>query len=241
MMYVGVVRGQPNTGKARFISVIVGSQELKWDLSKILKKPGLRKDVLLFSEALGESTCQGWTFHSSENCDPLLYGYRGLMIEWDFQNEVYRVNSQEQRLLVADEVFWRADDFHRLYTPYQCLVGAAVMTSCKTINLGAGDDETLAEYMLSLLGSANNCGEIQPVYRPLSRRCIRMAAARRAPSLNQTKSDINRTPVCLTSASICSESGPSKRSWFLQAVVWLCLKLHTESILHRLYQQFSTS
>lgn len=212
MLYVGVVRGQPKTGKARFISVIVGSQELKWDLYKILKKPGLRKDVLLFAEGLNKSNGRGWTFHSSEDCDPLLYGYRGLMIEWDFQSEVYRISGQEQRLVIADEMVWRPDDFHRLYTPYQCLVGAAVMTSCKTVNLGAGDDETLAEYMLSLLGSANNCGEIQPVYRPLSRRCIRMAAIRKASSLNQTKDDVNRMSLRLTSASVCKDLGPSKRS-----------------------------
>jgi hypothetical protein len=78
-----------------------------------------------------------WTFHSlsaataaitGRRCDPLLYGYRGLAVLWDFARGGYTVDESSGGLNYFDEsVVSRYDDFHRLYCPYRRLVGADVM------------------------------------------------------------------------------------------------------------------
>lgn len=50
---LGAVRGEhllASTSIAPRLSVIVGQRELKWELDEILKRPGLRKELFLFSD-----------------------------------------------------------------------------------------------------------------------------------------------------------------------------------------------
>ena len=55
---IGAVRGRPKVpeGAPKFISVIIGSKELKWNLYEIFKKSALRKE-LLPNTALVDSCC----------------------------------------------------------------------------------------------------------------------------------------------------------------------------------------
>jgi len=76
----------------KYISVIVGQRELKWNLYEILKKPGLRKETLLFTDDVDlDDPFPPWTFHTSDQRNPMLYGYRALVIEWDFNKAGYKV------------------------------------------------------------------------------------------------------------------------------------------------------
>ena len=80
-----------------------------------------------------------WTCHTvsaatasatggARRCDPLLYGYRGLAVLWDFARGGYTVDESSEGLNYFDEmVVSRYDDIHRLYCPYRRLVGADVM------------------------------------------------------------------------------------------------------------------
>ena len=37
-----------------------------------------------------------WTFHTSARCEPMRYGYRGQIIERDYVNACYRLNSEDE-------------------------------------------------------------------------------------------------------------------------------------------------
>jgi len=37
-----------------------------------------------------------WTFHTSSRCEPMRYGYRGQIIETDYVNGCYRLNSEDE-------------------------------------------------------------------------------------------------------------------------------------------------
>lgn len=37
-----------------------------------------------------------WTFHTSSRCDPMRYGYRGQIIEKDYVNDSFRLNSEDE-------------------------------------------------------------------------------------------------------------------------------------------------
>ena len=57
---LGAVRGQhalESTIIAPRLSVIVGQRELKWELDDILKRPGLRKELFLFSDDIEVQLC----------------------------------------------------------------------------------------------------------------------------------------------------------------------------------------
>lgn len=170
----GVIRGNPKPAKSQFVSVIVGSQEVKWELTRILKKPGLRKDALLFARADDDDDVRNmerpsWTFHSPKHSEPLVYGYRGLVVERDFRNAaMYRLGRDDALQLREDEAVARHDDFHRLYVPYHCLVGTGFMERCKTANKGANDeDEILNRYALRFRENGNTDKRFQLVYRPM--------------------------------------------------------------------------
>ena len=72
-------------------------KELKWDLFKILKKPGLRKESLLYAEEsdMLEQCSNPWTYHTSADYNPMLYGYRGIAMDWDFVEGAYRISFYE--------------------------------------------------------------------------------------------------------------------------------------------------
>ena len=166
----GVVRGQAKNYETKFLSVIVGMKELKWDLFKILKKPGLRKESLLYAAEsdMLEQCSNPWTYHTSADYNPMLYGYRGIAMDWDFVEGAYRISPDEERLF-DEEVTWRYDDFHRLYSPYCCLIGQGVMQTY-LVQISAEDSvkKSLQDYVKTIMGASNTREEIQPIYRPLT-------------------------------------------------------------------------
>jgi len=110
----------------------------------------------------------------------MLYGYRGLIVEWDYTSvgdcagsSAYRLNGEDEASFPY-EVDVRPDDFHRHYCPYRRLVGAGVVerfnrasTSDKaTVEMRASS--SLAEFVRRLQGSSYARDQIQPVYRPVT-------------------------------------------------------------------------
>jgi len=125
-----------------------------------------------------------WRFFTSYYHDPMLYGYRGLIVEWDYTGAAdssaagdattaYRLNGEDEALF-PDEVDCRPDDFHRHYCPYRRLVGVGVverfnriLTSADT-NVELRGSSSLAEFVRRLQGPSYARDQIQPVYRPIS-------------------------------------------------------------------------
>ena len=68
-----------------------------------------------------------WTLATSDAAEPMVYGYRGQIVDWDYLQGVYRVNAADE-LALPEEMLWRYDDLHRLYCPYRRLIGAAACT-----------------------------------------------------------------------------------------------------------------
>jgi len=198
---------------SRRVSVIVGHRELKWDIGDVLKRPGLRRDCLLYGvgtppavpvapassyhastsridaapesarirssvEAVrsdvSESGCP-WSFHVSAACDASLYGYRGALLDWDYFASAFAP--------VADDDGWfnevshpSADDFHRLYRPYRCLVGTELMQAYCAVDRQAS---TLAEFVRTRLNGDEWARDVvEPVYRPL--KALSLGRLRRA-------------------------------------------------------------
>jgi len=42
------------------------------------------------------SSVPPWTFHTSSRCEPMRYGYRGQVVEKDYVNACYRLNSEDE-------------------------------------------------------------------------------------------------------------------------------------------------
>ena len=197
---IGAVRGRPKVpeGAPKFISVIIGSKELKWNLYEIFKKSALRKE-LLPNTALVDSCCSAsmvggpedeaahcpWKFFTSSESEPMLYGYRSQMVEWDYVNGFFRLNSEEEAVF-SEGIFWRYDDFHRVYCPYARLVGFDTVqsycsgaASCNTTpsvcsGNGNGKDHALVRSISGFTDFVRQSksgtyirDEIQLVYRPL--------------------------------------------------------------------------
>jgi len=124
-----------------------------------------------------------WRFFTSYYHDPLLYGYRGLIVEWDYTaaadcssgvaTTAFRLNGEDEASF-PDEVDCRPDDFHRHYCPYRRLVGVGVVERFNrsstpaetTVELRASS--SLAEFVRRLQGSPYARDQIQPVYRPVT-------------------------------------------------------------------------
>lgn len=190
---LGVVDGRPQHSGPKYLSVIVGQRELKWNLYEIFKRPGLRRETFLFADQTAveaEEHVGGgsspWTFHARTAAlastadvasDPMLYGYRSLMMDWDFVDGLYRLTAAD-RVDYREEVIWRYDDFHRIYRPYRRLVGDGVMHGYLRWTASAASEEdddgqrrrnaTLAEYLLGLQGVGCCRDDVQPIYRPLA-------------------------------------------------------------------------
>jgi len=62
-----------------------------------------------------------------EDCDPVLYGYRGLAVQWDFISGGYTVEDGHGLNAFSEDMIHNLEDFHRMYCPYRRLVGADVM------------------------------------------------------------------------------------------------------------------
>jgi len=174
----GAVRGKrpvnpqnPAAQSPLFISVIIGMKELKWNLFEVFDKPGLRKAVLLVHDSVpapGDDDRCPWKFYTTASADPMLYGYRGQMVEWDFLQGCYRLNPYDEASF-REEMSWRYDDFHRLYPPYRRLFGARAMKRYYTEQARPGASPlTLNRFLLQAVhGAAYTRDAIQPVYRPL--------------------------------------------------------------------------
>lgn len=110
-----------------------------------------------------------WNFFASITSDPMLYGYRGLLVDWDFASCCYALNGEDEASF-PDEVDWRPDDFHRDYCPYRRLVGLGVMRDfCRVVeaSIGGAKTLTLADYVKQIQGRTFARDRIQPVYRPI--------------------------------------------------------------------------
>jgi len=159
----GAVRGRPPKSAPLFVSAVVGQRELKWNVFDIVTRPGLRRDVLL-RDAMTDLGASPWRHMTSSHCEPMLYGYRGEMLDWDFVAGVYRVNAQDEASF-SDEMTARYDDFHRLYAPYCRLIGAPAM---RRYVAAAAGKLPLQQYMIQLSDDAGfSSGAVMPVYRPL--------------------------------------------------------------------------
>jgi len=206
---------------SRRVSVIVGRRELKWDIGDVLKRPGLRRDRLLYgvgtapvrrhastmcvdtaaapsSESalqrssldvvspVPEGDCADvggecpWSFHVSAACDAALYGYRGVLLDWDYFASAYAP--------VADDDGWfneeqpQADDItdiHCNYRPYRCLVGTELMQAYCTAASTSDPPQahTLAEFVRSRLDRWSR-DAVEPIYRPL--KALSLGRLRRA-------------------------------------------------------------
>jgi len=113
----------------------------------------------------------------------MLYGYRGLIVEWDYAaaadssatgSSAYRLNGEDEASFPY-EVDWRPDDFHRHYCPYRRLVGAGVVDRFNRESSTPAERDvemrtssSLAEFVRRLQGSSYARDQIQPVYRPVA-------------------------------------------------------------------------
>lgn len=159
----GAVRGRPPKSAPLYVSAVVGQRELKWNVFEMVTRPGLRRDVMLH-HAMTDLGASPWQYASSSHCDALLYGYRGEMLDWDFVAGLYRVNAQDEASF-PDEMEARYDDFHRLYSPYHRLIGAAAM---RRYLAATGGKLRLQQYMIQVGEDAGfSGGNVMPVYRPL--------------------------------------------------------------------------
>jgi len=159
----GAVRGRPPKSAPLFVSAVVGQRELQWNVFEIVTRPGLRRDVLL-RDAMTDLGASPWRYMTSPHCEPMRYGYRGEMLDWDFVAGVYRVNAQDAASF-TEEMTARYDDFHRLYAPYYRLIGAAAM---RRYLAAAAGKVRLQQYMTQLSDDAGfSSGAVMPVYRPL--------------------------------------------------------------------------
>jgi len=159
----GAVRGRPPKSAALYVSAVVGQRELQWNVFEIVTRPGLRRDVML-RDAMTDLGASPWQYMTSSHNDPMLYGYRGEMLDWDFVAGVYRVNAQDEANF-NEEMLHRYDDFHRLYSPYYRLVGARAM---RRYLAAAADKTRLQQYLKQLSDDAGYTStSLMPVYRPL--------------------------------------------------------------------------
>ncbi len=173
---LGVVRGSPaNMADSNpiYLSVILGSRELKWELGNVFKKPGLRRESLLWTtdEDLSCELDSGpvpWTFHTADHCQPREYGYRGLLTEWDWQRKFYRVHQDDTVRYQTEVEPGEPGDFHRSYNPYKRLIGLRMMLRYADMKEKGRTTLPLAEFVNQASGVGSRRDTIQPVYRPLA-------------------------------------------------------------------------
>lgn len=94
----------------------------------------------------------------------MLYGYRALVVDWDFAAGSYRLDAGDEGSF-PDEMDWRPDDFHRDYNPYRRLVGLDAMRDFCSSDRSTG--ATLGDYVMTVQGRSYARDRIQPVYRPV--------------------------------------------------------------------------
>ena len=162
-------------GLPKYLAVVIGDKEMKWELYDIFKKCGLRKEVSLHTDEViiepDEETLDRdpWTYHYATGTDPLIYGYRGQLIEWNFVEQCFELDDEENERFLEESI-WRPDDFHRLYMPYRRLVGRKCMLSYISMpDKEDGTKQDLSERLKTEYDGNEEREEIQPVYRPLGK------------------------------------------------------------------------
>ena len=112
----GVVYGFSRDSRLdpKYVSVVIGDRELKWDLHEVFKKCGLRREAV----PAGVQQQVSWTYFTSANCLPILYGYRGILVEKDLATGNFIVGAEEDGLF-PQEADWNPEDFHRHYVPFR--------------------------------------------------------------------------------------------------------------------------
>ena len=112
----GVVYGFSRDSRLdpKYVSVVIGDRELKWDLHEVFKKCGLRREAV----PAGVQQQVSWTYFTSTNCLPILYGYRGILVEKDLATGNFIVGAEEDGLF-PQEADWNPEDFHRHYVPFR--------------------------------------------------------------------------------------------------------------------------
>ena len=161
---------KPDYGTTRF-SVIVGERELKWDLFDVFKRPGVRREFGLFEmedNASYESrTPVTWRFYVCHaDCDPTVYGYRGLLLDWDYAGKLYRQQNTEK--LYTEEVPLNFQDFTHQYAPFHRLVGSDPMRRyLEYLNRTNNDQVSFDRYIHHEYGYGAGPGREELfVYRP---------------------------------------------------------------------------
>ena len=168
----GVVYGKAEYHAATptLFSIVLGENELKWELHDLFQKPGLRKDAALNREdALRESAENTrFRFFASKQSDAQLYGYRNQIIDWDMGKSTYKVNKIEEEQFTEEMGDRVLDNFHRLYRPYKRLFGYEVMSQyCNDVLLNRALGMSIRTYLLASHDAERE--DIQPVYRPLTK------------------------------------------------------------------------
>ncbi len=162
---------KPDHGATRF-SIFLAEREMKWDLADVLKKPAVRKEVGLFEPNTDRSVGStemlfsvGWRFYSCRgDCEAIIYGYRGQMLDWDYQNKVYRIHPGEK--LYNEERAFTVQDIHQQYVPFHRLVGHEPMFRyLEALNQCTTSAKSFEEFMRQEYGCGGS-GEFF-VYRPL--------------------------------------------------------------------------
>lgn len=168
----------------------------------------------------------------------MLYGYRGLVVEWDYggmttvfdsattatttttvtTSATYRLNGEDEASFTED-MDWRPDDFHRTYCPYRRLIGSDVMnqfTAAASQNGGGRGavvsraTATLSEYVRRLQGEPFARDQIQPVCRPITALGQRPAhyANHRGRQPDQSNNDVFMTDHSPVERSLSSVQRP---------------------------------
>ena len=172
---LGVTRAtppRPNGSTAVRISVIVGDNELKWDVHEIFKKPGLRTDVnLLAAEHVGKYVDGGvspWKYYTTSFHDAGTYGYRGQVLEWDYVSKAYKTSVEDEYFYLNQTAPEQSDqdDLHRRYRPYMRLVGYDVMLAYAEATASGDESRSLAEYLRMPADDDFGRRDVKPVYRP---------------------------------------------------------------------------
>jgi len=122
-----------------------------------------------------------WRFFTSSHSEPMVYGYRGQMVEWDFVNGHYKLNTDDE-MCFSEEVCLRYDDFHRIYCPYMWLIGldilleyramvappARILSSANVSDAPAATPPTLMQFVKQSRGGVYYIrDEIKLVFKPL--------------------------------------------------------------------------
>ena len=80
-----------------------------------------RQDAMSHSSTAISQTTSPFQYFSASDSDPMTYGYRNQTIEYCFIKSIFKFSCADDSKY-TEELPWRYDDIHRLYSPYVRLV-----------------------------------------------------------------------------------------------------------------------